>query len=58
MYEAALSQARALCTPVAVSSSSPQPFSAEEKNLPARVYLYAQIQEGISTALKGGHLML
>ncbi|KAF8630397.1 hypothetical protein AX15_002951 [Amanita polypyramis BW_CC] len=60
MHEVALSQARALCAPVTESPallSSPPPFSAEENYVRARVYLYAQTQEGISAALKGGHLV-
>lgn len=60
MYEVALSQARALCAPIArssVPSPSLPPFAAEESLLRARIYLYAHIQEGVLTSIKGGHLV-
>ncbi|KAK2467037.1 hypothetical protein APHAL10511_001295 [Amanita phalloides] len=59
MYEAALSQARALCAPIPKHNlpSALPPFSAEESVLRSRIYLYAHTLEGISTAIKGGYLL-
>lgn len=57
MYEAALSHTRILCNPRAgpwLSSQLPS-TTGEESGALSRMFLYAQIQEGITTTLKGGH---
>ncbi|KAG6820561.1 hypothetical protein H0H93_015081 [Arthromyces matolae] len=63
IYEATLSQAQALCT---LSGSSigpsvpitPFPDTTDDSGLRARIFWYAHMQEGFSTAMRGGRLVL
>lgn len=63
MYEAALSQTQALCT-IASSSAGPSsmipsfPSGADDAAVRARIFWYAHMQEGISTGMRGGRLVL
>ncbi|KAG6832693.1 hypothetical protein H0H92_012265 [Tricholoma furcatifolium] len=63
MYEASLSQAQALCT---LSGSlapptvpiTPFPDTTDDSVLRARIFWYAHMQEGFSTGMRGGRLVL
>jgi hypothetical protein len=63
MYEAALSQTQALCT-MASSSAGPSssmpsfPHGSDDTAIRARIFWYAHMQEGISTGMRGGRLVL
>lgn len=63
MYEAALSQTQALCT-IASSSAGPSslipsfPHGSDDAAIRARIFWYAHMQEGISTGMRGGRLVL
>ncbi|KAG6854928.1 hypothetical protein C0991_009751 [Blastosporella zonata] len=63
MYEATLSQTQALCT-LSGSSTGPTapitPFgdTTDDSVLRARIFWYAHMQEGFSTGMRGGRLVL
>lgn len=62
MYEAALSQTQALCT-IASSSAGPSLIASfthgsDDTAIRARIFWYAHMQEGISTGMRGGRLVL
>lgn len=60
MYEAALSHTRTLCNPRGplLWPSSPSPSSPEGSATLTRIFLYAQIQDGILTTLKDSNPVL
>ncbi|KAG5716270.1 hypothetical protein E4T56_gene10634 [Termitomyces sp. T112] len=63
MYEATLSQARALCNLSGSSAGpaapiTPFPDTADDYVLRARIFWYAHMQEGFSTGMRGGRLVL
>lgn len=63
IYEATLSQAQALCTlsgPSAGPALSMTSFSdmTDDSVLRARIFWYAHMQEGFSTGMRGGRLVL
>jgi len=63
MYEAALSQTQALCTITSFSTGpspliSSSPHGSDDAAIRARIFWYAHMQEGISTGLRGGRLVL
>ncbi|KAG5653270.1 hypothetical protein H0H81_001430 [Sphagnurus paluster] len=61
IYEATLSQTQALCTMGSPSSSSITSFPdsvGDDVLVRARIFWYAHMQEGISTAMRGGRLVL
>ncbi|KAF5387044.1 hypothetical protein D9615_001651 [Tricholomella constricta] len=64
MYEATLSQTQALCT-LSASSTGPSASMASSSSdttddalVRARIFWYAHMQEGISTGMRGGRLVL
>ncbi|KAG5645911.1 hypothetical protein DXG03_005058 [Asterophora parasitica] len=63
MYEATLSQTQALCT-LTGSSTGPSesmtsfPDATDDSLVRARIFWYAHMQEGITTAMRGGRLVL
>jgi hypothetical protein len=61
MYEATLSQVHALCSLAAASpgpSSSMHAYPADDTIVRACIFWYAHVQEGITTGLRGGRLVL
>ncbi|KAG6874282.1 hypothetical protein C0995_001507 [Termitomyces sp. Mi166 len=63
LYEVTLSQARALCTLSGSSASPPPPITpfpetTDDSVLRARIFWYAHMQEGFSTGMRGGRLVL
>jgi hypothetical protein len=64
MHEASLSQAHSLCTLLSgpsssiPSNSSGSSGSSDEAILRARIFWYAHLQEGITTGMRGGRLIL
>ncbi|KAG6817097.1 hypothetical protein H0H87_012865 [Tephrocybe sp. NHM501043] len=63
MYEATLSQTQALCTLSGSSAGptvpiTPFPDTTDDSVLRARIFWYAHMQEGFSTGMRGGRLVL
>ncbi|KAJ7582617.1 hypothetical protein C8J56DRAFT_864712 [Mycena floridula] len=56
MYESTLSQAHSICTFVP-GPTHPLP-SSDDSVVRARIFWYAHLQEGITTAMRGGRLVL
>ncbi|KIK63625.1 hypothetical protein GYMLUDRAFT_83637 [Collybiopsis luxurians FD-317 M1] len=59
MHEASLSQAHSLCTLLSAPRSIPSSSgSSDEAFVRARIFWYAHMQEGITTGMRGGRLVL
>jgi len=57
MHEASLSQVHSLCN-FAFSAPGPSSHSSEDAIIRARIFWYAYMQEGITTGMRGGRLVL